>query len=326
MVLGVWVRANYYQLPSDHYSKISKGTAFTVTIKQILKPNAYAFRYYGEVVAVEGKASCGKILISQQKDSLEKVFSIGTQLITRAVPEKIAPPRNPGDFDYAAYLNNQKIYHQIQLHPKRYLLLPQKPLQGLERLHYFKAKAISRIQSSRLSSAATAHWLALIFAEKQYLEDDLRNAYAQAGMVHLLAISGLHIGMISFAVGWLLLNLLRIRHGKWIRQGLRLTILWSFALWTGFQPAVVRAVTFFSLLDFSNWGKRPQPQWHRIVLSAFILLWIHPPFLHKLGFQLSYIGFLEFYWHKTELKNGISPNKNGKKEFGILRLSVWGLK
>ena len=320
MVLGAWVRANYYQLPPDHYSKMTKGTVFTVAIKQILKPNAYAFRYYGEVVAVEGKASCGKVLITQQKDSLEKVFSIGTQFVTRTVPKKIAPPRNPGDFDYASYLNNQKIYHQIQLHPKRYLLLPPKPLQGLERLHYFKAKAISRIQSSRLSSAATAHWLALIFDEKQYLENDLRDAYAQAGVVHLLAISGLHIGMISFAVGWLLLHLLRIRHGKWIRQGLRLIILWSFALWTGFQPAVVRAVTFFSLLDFSNWGKRPQPRWHRIVLSALILLWIHPPFLHKLGFQLSYIAVFGILLAQNGAKKWYQPKQKWKK--GIWNFTI----
>jgi competence protein ComEC len=173
------------------------------------------------------------------------------------VPEKIAPPRNPGSFDYAAYLSNQKIYHQIQLRPKRYFLLPAKPLQCLELHRHFKAKAISRIQSNSLSSSAADHWLALIFGEKQYLESDLRDAYAQAGVVHLLAISGLHIGIISFAVSWLLLPLLRIRYGKWLQQGLRLTVSWSFALWTGFQPAVVRAVTFFSLLDLSHWGKRP---------------------------------------------------------------------
>lgn len=133
--IGSWVRANYYQLPPDHYSKMTKGTVFTVAIKQILKPNAYAFRYYGEVVVVEGEASCGRVLISQQKDSLDKGFSIGTQFVTRIVPKKIAPPKYPGDFDYATYLNNQKIYHQIQLHPKRCLLLTPKPLQGLEPIH-----------------------------------------------------------------------------------------------------------------------------------------------------------------------------------------------
>lgn len=313
LVLGAWVRANYYQLPPDHFSKMTEGTTFTVTIKQILKPNAYAFRYYGEVVAVAENPSCGKILISQQKDPLEKAFRIGTQFITQAVPEKIAPPRNPGSFDYAAYLSNQKIYHQIQLRAKRYFLLPAKPLQGLELLHHFKAKAISRIQSSTLSSSAAAHWLALIFGEKQYLESDLRDAYAQAGVVHLLAISGLHIGIISFAVSWLLLPLLRIRYGKWLQQGLRLTVLWSFALWTGFQPAVVRAVTFFSLLDLSHWGKRPQPRWHRVVLSALILLWIHPPFLNQLGFQLSYIAVFGILLAQSGAEKWYRPKQRWKK-------------
>jgi hypothetical protein len=57
---------------------MTEGTTFTVTIKQILKPNAYAFRYYGKVVAVAENPSCSKILISQQKDPLEKAFRIGT--------------------------------------------------------------------------------------------------------------------------------------------------------------------------------------------------------------------------------------------------------
>ena len=75
------------------------------------------------------------------------------------------------------------------------------PLTKIDQLLVAKSQAIEKIQNSGLSPAATANILALIFGERQYIESELREAYARAGLVHLLAISGLHIGIISFFMG-----------------------------------------------------------------------------------------------------------------------------
>lgn len=313
VVLGMWVRSNYYQIPSNHYSLIPEGTHYTVRIERVLKPNTYAFRYYGTIVQVNQSPSQGKILLIQKKEDGQLPLSVGHFILTKEIPFSIAAPKNPGAFDYAAYLKNLRIRDQIELSPQEYVCLTKQPAYGSDWLHQVKSNAIKRIQSSPLSSHAAAHWLALVFGEQQFLEAEVREAYSQAGVIHLLAISGLHIGILSFVISGLFRPLLWWRYGQWIQQLLRVIILWGFAFWTGLQPAVVRAVTFFSLLDIGHWGRRPQPAFHRMVLSAFILLWAYPPFLNQLGFQLSYLAVFGIFIAHAFAKTIYHPKRKWKK-------------
>ena len=229
VVLGIWVRSNYYQIPSNHYSLIPEGTHYTVRIERVLTPNTYAFRYYGTIVQVNQSPSQGKILLIQKKEDGQLPLSVGHFILTKEIPFSIAAPKNPGAFDYAAYLKNLRIRDQIELSPQEYVCLTKQPAYGSDWLHQVKSNAIKRIQSSPLSSHAAAHWLALVFGEQQFLEAEVREAYSQAGVIHLLAISGLHIGILSFVISGLFRPLLWWRYGQWIQQLLRVIILWGFA-------------------------------------------------------------------------------------------------
>ena len=179
-------------------------------------------------------------------------------------------------------------------------------------------------ESSPLSSHAAAHWLALVFGEQQFLEAEVREAYSQAGVIHLLAISGLQIGILSFVISGLFRPLLWWRYGQWIQQLLRVIILWGFAFWTGLQPAVVRAVTFFSLLDIGHWGRRPQPAFHRMVLSAFILLWAYPPFSKSIGVSAELFSCFWNFHCPCFRKDHLSPQKEmEKKALGFFSSLYW---
>ena len=292
LLCGAWLNRAYYQVPADHYSSQNKKQIHTIRVDKVLKENPYAYRYYASIQSVGKTATSGKIVLLQERDSLVKPFVIGTRFVTLATPKKIEEPKNPGAFDYAAYLKNQKIQDQLYLKANTYIVLAKQKAEGFHRLYEWRTRSIQKIRSSALSAEASAYILALVFGEKMYLAKETRAAYSQTGVIHLIAISGLHIGILSQFIGWLCFPFLRFRHGQWIRNSLRIILLWGFAFLTGLQASAVRAVVVFSLLDSSQLSKRPQPSFHRLVLSAWILLLFHPPYLKELGFQLSYLAVL----------------------------------
>ena len=293
LLLGAFTRIAYYSLPDHHYTLLPQGGLTEIEIKQSLKPNDFSYRYYGQVLRRDGHSSTGKILVTlQPKDSVAP-FVTGDIIHTKTQYRPIQKPKNPGEFDYAAYLANLKIYGQIRLYPNTYLKhTPKIQSNSWTVWKQKRAAIIAKIRSSALTNAASAHWLALVFGERQYLEKDLRDAYANVGLIHLLAISGLHIGIIAALLGFLLRPIMRWNWGKQLRQLLLISFLWGFALMTGMSPAVVRAVSLFSLLFLGQWSHRPQPPLQRVFLSAWLLLVVHPPYLEQLGFQLSYLAVI----------------------------------
>ena len=293
LLLGAFTRIAYYSLPDYHYTLLGQEGLMEIEIEQSLKPNDFSYRYYGHVLRRDGRSSTGKILVTlQPKDSIAPL-AIGDIILTKTPYRPIQKPKNPGEFDYATYLANLKIYGQIRLYPNTFLKhTPKIQPHSWTLWKQKRAAATAKIRSSTLTKAASAHWLALVFGERQYLEKDLRDAYANVGLIHLLAISGLHIGIIAALLGFLLRPMMRWNWGKQLRQLLLISFLWGFALMTGMSPAVVRAVSLFSLLFLGQWSQRPQPPLQRVFLSAWLLLVAHPPYLEQLGFQLSYLAVI----------------------------------
>lgn len=252
LILEIFTAARHQQLEENHFTKMKKHGLWRIKIHEVLCDNTFSHRYYGTILSVDSTPSSGKVLLTVQKEDHSNPLKIGQQLVTKIIPEPIPPPRNPGAFDYATYLQNKRILGQLHLNKNNHLVLWDSPFTRMDRVLGARLLAIEKIQKNGLSQTAAAHILALIFGERQYIDSELRTAYARAGLVHLLAISGLHIGIISFFIGWLLLPLHQFRGGQWIRKIILIVILWGFAILTGLQAAVVRAVTLFSLLHIGQ--------------------------------------------------------------------------
>jgi len=129
---------------------------------------------------------------------------------------------------------------------------------------------------------------ALLLGQRQDISFDIYENYKKAGAVHILAISGLHIGILLFLLYFILRPLLYFKHGKIIQSILIIFILWGFAIIAGLSASVVRAVTMFSLFVIAKGLNRQTVSLNTLALSAFILLVIKPGFCFDVGFQLSY--------------------------------------
>ncbi|HYH16752.1 MAG TPA: ComEC/Rec2 family competence protein, partial [Flavisolibacter sp.] len=132
---------------------------------------------------------------------------------------------------------------------------------------------------------------ALLIGYKDDLDKNLVQAYSNTGVVHVIAISGLHLGIIY----WILLLLthpLKQRSLQWLRFLIVITGLWSFSLLAGAQPSVLRSAVMFTCLAFSTVIDRKGSMYNTLALSAFVLLCINPYWLWDVGFQLSYLAVL----------------------------------
>ena len=215
----------------------------------------------------------------------------GDKLLIKGFPYRVTPPLNPQEFDYRQYLAYKNIYHQHFINSDNWQLLEQASGFSLRRMSinarsFLEEKLTLFIPQPEELSVAKA----LILGKKEDLDKTTREVYAKAGAMHVLAVSGLHVGIIYLV----LLGLLRQKQNKITRPVLVASIvipaLWGYAFLTGLSPSVLRAVTMFSFLALAQVLNRRSASLNTLAISAFILLLVNPYMIMAVGFQLSYIA------------------------------------
>jgi competence protein ComEC len=260
-------------------------------ITERIKPNDFSEKYYLEITSINRWNATGTLLITMPKDSLAKTLHAGDVLYISAKPKPITPALNPNQFDYAGYMAKQNIFGQIKL-KNNYLIAGQQ-----KGFNYH----INRLRETLTGSFAIHHYPlpvqnlinALMFGQRQDMEKEMNSDYINAGVIHVLAISGLHFTLLFAIFNWLLAPLKRIRKfgttGHFISI---LVLMWLFALITGLSASVVRAVVMFSFLMTGELLARRVNTLNSLAISALVLLLAKPSFLFDAGFQLSYMAVL----------------------------------
>lgn len=245
---------------------------------------------------LEGKKSVsitGKIIIYFKKDSLPHNLRYGSQILLKKPLQEIKNSGNPGGFDYKRYSLFQGITHQVYLKPGDFEILQDQNQKWLKKLIYSsreKVLAILRknIQGEKELGLAEA----LLIGYKNDLDQSLVQSYTNTGVVHIIAISGLHLGLIYWLLVQLLKPLRRNKKTKWLAPVLIITGLWAFSLLAGAQPSVLRSALMFSCIVLGESFSRKSSVYNTMAVSAFILLCYNPYWLWDVGFQLSYAAVL----------------------------------
>ena len=154
---------------------------------------------------------------------------------------------------------------------------------------------------------------ALTLGDKRGLSKEVREAYSDAGASHVLALSGLHVGLIYGMVAMVLRGLIRRRNLRWLRELLIVVVLWGFALLVGMSASVVRAVAMCSLFAAARWvSDGTTSSLHVLSLTALVMLLVRPLYLFDVGFQLSFMAMasilcLELYLEALVRKQTLHP-------------------
>lgn len=221
-------------------------------------------------------------------------FQVGDCLEFQGRIQVIPSPKNPKAFDFATYMQSQGYYVQSFLSAGHWRLLPRPEAAWLQRsTARLKAYCLSILRQHLTSDASFAIGAALITGYRKALSPAVRDSYAKTGAMHVLAVSGLHVGLIYLGLQYLL-GFLGSRHGrwKWLRVGCLLAGIWSFVYFTGATASVVRAGWMFSFIIIGQSLKRYTNIYNTIAASAFCMLLFRPHLLLNIGFQLSYLALL----------------------------------
>lgn len=307
----------------SHYISENKAELLQLKITQTLKPDTFNFKYFAEINAINGVHSEGKILLNISKDSLQKSFSADEILLLYATISEIPKPLNPHQFDYSKYMKSLGVYGQLRISKKEILKteMGRKSILGIAQ--NFRKYSIEKLQKTKLKKEERAIIQALVLGEKKDIEKNLYNEYAAAGAVHILAVSGLHVGILFFILSLLLKPLKRLKYGIYLQSVLIVLLLWGFAMLSGLSPSVTRAVTMFSFFAIAGIFKRETNSINTLFLSFLTLLIINPLWLFQVGFQLSYLAVFFIIWLQPVFyKVGYSKYRIVRKIWTIVSVTL----
>ncbi|MDR1169923.1 MAG: competence protein ComEC family protein [Prevotellaceae bacterium] len=229
-------------------------------------------------------------IIYMAKDSM-RTFSPGDVLVCKTVFNEVSPPQNPDEFDYREYLKRQKIFSTSFVNSEKAVRTDSGQINFYKKVIFDLQKySLEILQNAQLKSDEFAVALALLIGNRRYLEDELRDSYTNSGTVHLLAVSGLHVGIVFMILSFVLRFMDRAKKLRLFKGLIILVSLWIYASIAGLASSIVRASLMFSIFVISDMFNKSKGTYNNLALSCFIMCIANPYVIFDTGFQLSYLA------------------------------------
>ena len=285
-VLFLFVGASrmIYQLDKVHMVFPDSKQSYLGTIMEppVEKPKSI----WCKVSLYEGQS----VYLYLAKDSLAKSLIMGDRLIFHA---QLRKPSNEGlSFDYASYLLCKGVSGTAYV-PTNYWTRMQEAalLTWKQKALLVREKIVNRYKGWGIGEKQLPVLSALTIGYKADLSDEIRDSYSVAGISHVLALSGMHIGFLWMMIGFLLKPLDK-KGLQWIKWMISSCLLWMFAFVTGLEASVVRAVIMCMLMEFGRVLGNRTLSINTLAIAAFSMLLYNPFYLYDVGFQLSFLAVL----------------------------------
>lgn len=239
-------------------------------------------------------------------------FANGTQLVVSKQLTDIETPTIPGQFDAKQYFGRQGIRFQQFIPKGQFQFLSEKKPQWLRSKALWTREWMATTIRNSMPEEGDAHLMsALLLGVKRNIDPELKVAFSAAGISHILAVSGMHVGLIFIFLLWTFSWLKSIKGGHYLFSITIISCLWFYALITGFSPSVLRAVTVFSILQAGELLRKPSWPINGLCLATVILFCFDSNLVYDVGYQLSFTavyGIVSFqrpiqqlFWTKNKV-------------------------
>lgn len=332
--MGLGYSLSYYADPqnrTDFFQHVSSEDDLTTlfTVQEIGMTSTGMSRLACRLIRCQEKSGvwvpCSGNLLLYVKNS-EKEYEYGQTFKLTTRTQAIQKPKNPYSFDYKQYMERKYIYDQCFIEADQLqeisIFSGNSLIRFSKRFQQYCLQILDNHLDGMEQKAVAA---ALLLGEKSQLPDTIKEDYTATGATHVLAVSGLHTGIVA---GSLLILLQFIRRNTfWVRLGkclVALCVLWLFVMVTGMAPSVLRAATMFTFVLIGQLlVKRPTNIYNIIALSAFILMIIDPIIIYQVGFQLSYSALLGIVAFQQKIFRSVYiPNKYLSPVWNLMTVSI----
>ncbi len=290
---------NYYTDSSTLIIKINE--------PPIEKEKSYKAEGKVEAIIKNGKIAnvTGKLLIYFSKNTSIIVPKYGDKIVVKGGLQQIKNAGNPGGFNYSRYMAFQQTFYQVFLKDENFVVLPSHKENLLYSFVFSARENTIKILQKYIagSKKVTGIAEALLIGYKEDLDKDVVQAYSNTGVVHIIAISGMHLGLIYVGLVWLFSRLPFIKRSAVARVVLMLVCLWLFSLITGASASVLRSAVMFTCIIIGKEFFKQASIYNSLASSAFLLLCFDPFLLWDVGFQLSYFAVVGIIWLQKPIEN-----------------------
>lgn len=263
-----------------------------------------------EIEAVDSKVTQGKATALLA----DHVAAVGSIWIGIGYFQSFRSPVNRGQLDYAALMERKGIGKQLYCN-QMYEVGAEGGFCSL--VFKVRANLLARLQANKQMSQQTkAILLAVLLGDRTQLDKTVVASFQQLGIMHVLAVSGLHIGIF-----YVFLTQLTYFVKRTYRSLIILIFLWLFVFFSGFSPSVFRAVFMFTLLTIGSIWRRRQTTPETVGITLFLSLLLYPDWLFDVGFQLSYVAVLGIVWLMPLFKKAYTQNKVANYFLGLVFVS-----
>jgi competence protein ComEC len=264
------------------------------------------------------------ILIYFKDDSLCKSLVYGDLIMISSVLQPIAGPPNPYMFNFRQYLHNRQIMCQVFLEPGRWQRVGSAASNPVKSgAEICRGKFLETFRNFKVEGQDFALVSALLLGRTEFLESEIMQEFSHAGVIHVLSVSGLHVGIMYVLADRMLFFLKRGRKSRIMHNILILGCIWAYAFITGLPSSVIRAALMFSLIAAGKMFKRSSESYNILAVAAFFQLFINPYDITQVGFQLSYVAVLGIFAFYKPFNDLINPsNKIFAGIWSILSVSM----
>lgn len=296
---GIYMHTIRNQKTARHFSLVKQPAVYLLQVAEEPVEKARSWKIKTRVIQCSDSSgmshtTTGNLLLYLGKDTQQVLPAYGDVISIRAPGiTEIPPPGNPGEFNYKRYLAFNYIYHQVYVRPQQIvktgLNLGYTAMKTIYRIqHYFTHVLREYVKTPNEVGVAQA----LLYGYDDAIDAETATAYANTGTLHVLAVSGMHVGLILLILDKALFFLNKNKHALSAKRLLILLCIWIYSALCGLSPSILRATVMFSFVVLAQLSGRRSNIYNTLACSCFVLLCADPNMLANVGFQLSYLAVL----------------------------------
>ena len=265
-----------------------------------------------------------KAIVHVERDEQAERIVYGDKLLFYSYLNEPPKPKNPQEFNYKRYLSAKRIHLQSYIAAHSWKKISKKNGNPLIAFAIeLRNKFLKTFKDCGMDTQEYGVIAAMLLGDEDDLDPDLLRSYSATGVVHILSVSGLHVGIIYMFIAFFLRFLEKTKKQQILRFVIILSTVWLYACITGLAPPILRSATMFTFVAVGGLLDRRTNGYNSLLVSLIFLLILNPLQLFNVGFQLSYLAVFGIVWVQPPLRSLYNAKtKAGKYVWDIVTVSL----